>query len=196
MTNFIDLVSKVYQIAPESGELLIKKMKVITVQKGTVFLNNGTKNSNVFFIAEGITRSFVTSDGNENTAWFSKPGEPVVMTIGKIANEYSRISAEALTDVKLMCIDRDELEELLQTNLDLCNWARILAERYLLELETTLTRDLYSSATDRYQALVKESPELLQVVPLKHLASYLMLRPESLSRIRRKLVRSKKGSHS
>lgn len=195
MNRFIELANKIYKINPESCELLIKKMSITTFKKGSIFLKSGSKNSKVYFVAEGITRSYVTRDGEENTVWFSKSGEPVVMTIGTTAHTTSQISAEALTDVTLIIIQRDELEPLLQTNLDLCNWARILTEKHLFKLETTLSRDLYSSATERYEALVKESPELLQTVPLKYIASYLMIRPESLSRIRRKLVSTKRETH-
>ncbi len=54
-----------------------------------------------------------------------------------------------------------------------------------------ITIEAMCDAEERYRALMAESPELLQVVPLKHIASYLWITPQSLSRIRAKLGKKK-----
>jgi CRP-like cAMP-binding protein len=65
-------------------------------------------------------------------------------------------------------------------------------EKYYIWREERELSLLTETALERYSNLVKRSPEYLEHVPLKHLATYLNIRPESLSRIRREWRKSQK----
>lgn len=70
------------------------------------------------------------------------------------------------------------------SSLGLANLGRRLMEQQLLSTENWLISAGSPKAKERYLTLIKEHPELLQNVPLKHIASYLWITPQSLSRIR------------
>ena len=71
--------------------------------------------------------------------------------------------------------------------------ARRMYEKQIFELDKWLLGSGAPKARERYLALLEDNAELLQYVPLKHIASYLFITPQSLSRIRSELVRGKKS---
>lgn len=85
------------------------------------------------------------------------------------------------------CIPGSTLNNLYASSLGLANLGRQLMERQLLSLENWLISAGSPKAKERYLTLIKEHSELLQNVPLKHIASYLWITPQSLSRIRREM---------
>lgn len=82
------------------------------------------------------------------------------------------------------CISGQTLNGLYTSSLGLANLGRRLMEQQLLSTENWLISAGSPKAKERYLTLIKEHPELLQNVPLKHIASYLWITPQSLSRIR------------
>lgn len=76
------------------------------------------------------------------------------------------------------------------SSVDFANLGRKLFEREFLNVETWLINGGASQARERYLALLEDNPELLRHVPLKYIASYLYITPQSLSRIRAELAKS------
>ncbi|WP_106829843.1 cyclic nucleotide-binding domain-containing protein [Parabacteroides pacaensis] len=68
--------------------------------------------------------------------------------------------------------------------LELANWGRKLVERHFLEMDSWLISYSIPRAEARYETLLRKNPEILQQIPLKHIATYLWITPQSLSRIR------------
>ena len=84
------------------------------------------------------------------------------------------------------------MEKLFASSVDFANLGRKLFEREFLNVETWLINGGASQARERYLALLEDNPELLRHVPLKYIASYLYITPQSLSRIRAELAKSGK----
>ena len=103
---------------------------------------------------------------------------------GYADNSYSQISIEVMSDSIAYCISGAKLNELYSTSVGLANLGRRLMEHQLLTTENWLISASSPKAKERYLTLIKETPELLQYVPLKYIASYLWITPQSLSRIR------------
>lgn len=91
---------------------------------------------------------------------------------------------ELLEDSVLYKINLTSLAELFKTDLEICNWARQLIEKEFVRTEHHLISVLSLSAAERYAQLQKEKPDMLQRIPLRHIASYLGISSEHLSRIR------------
>ena len=88
-------------------------------------------------------------------------------------------------------IAKSDLEELFNSSIELSNFGRKIFEQEILFIDSYTLAYGTPSAKERYLTLMEENPELLQYVPLKHLASYLYITPQSLSRIRAGLKRRK-----
>ena len=94
--------------------------------------------------------------------------------------------------MKLHCIvcQSRNWKKLFASSVDFANLGRKLFEREFLNVETWLINGGASQARERYLALLEDNPELLRHVPLKYIASYLYITPQSLSRIRAELAKS------
>ena len=79
------------------------------------------------------------------------------------------------------------LNHLFSEDIHIANWGRKFAEQELMKTEKRLIAQQFKTATERYQDLIDNSPELLQRVQLSYIASYLGITQVSLSRIRANL---------
>lgn len=102
-------------------------------------------------------------------------------------NAYSLINIEAMCDSVAYSISRATLNQLYHSSIGLANLGLRLMDHQLLLQENWLINSGSPRAEERYLTLIKETPELLQYVPLKYIASYLWITPQSLSRIRASL---------
>jgi CRP-like cAMP-binding protein len=95
---------------------------------------------------------------------------------------------QALEDCELIAIGFHELEKLFQTHIEYERVGRLMTLKYLRIWTRQLRNIRMLSAAERYKDLLEKQPELLQRVPQQYLASYLDMLPETLSRMRRKLL--------
>lgn len=95
-----------------------------------------------------------------------------------------------MCDSVAYCISRTALNQLFASSIGLANLGLRLMDHQFLQQENWLISSRSPRAKERYLNLIKETPELLQYVPLKHIASYLWITPQSLSRIRAKIASS------
>ena len=171
---------------------LLEKMEKFSFRKGDFLVQEGERNSNFYIISKGIWRGHYLNDGADVSVWFASEGEAVFSSWGYIENTPSLVSIEAMCDSELYGISKAKLESFYASSAELANFGRRLFEQQLLGLENWLISGGSPRAKERYLALLEENPELLQYVPLKHIASYLWITPQSLSRIRAGLGKQKK----
>lgn len=191
MSSFVEKIRSVYPVSDHSVRRLLDVAHAVCLERGTLLISEGDVNNKVYLLQEGFTRAYVNREGKDITVWFSYPGEPLLMILGTRVSSRSLVNVEIVEDSTVLIIERTQMEQLFRENLELCNWGRLLADRYLLDLETFFTRDLCVPASERYLRLMKNYPDLLNKVPLKHIASYLMVTPESLSRIRSRIGKAR-----
>lgn len=150
-------------------------------------MHEGAKNSNFYLIKHGIWRAYYHKNGVDNTIWFASEVEVAFSVWGFVDNAHSLISIEAMCDSTAYCISRTALNQLYASSIGLANLGLNLMEHQFLGQENWLISAGSPKAKERYLTLIKETPELLQHVPLKYIASYLWITPQSLSRIRASL---------
>lgn len=139
------------------------------------------------FQADHILTRFVFPplDGTENSLWFVGSGETAFSSWTYVEGKPSQINIESVNDSIAYCISKVKLETLFSHSLEMANFGRKIFEREILSVDaSTLAYGAPPTAKERYLTLMEENPELLQDVPLKYLASYLYITPQSLSRIR------------
>ena len=190
MNAFIEQLCDRYKISQTDVQTLLDCMEEVHFNKKEFVVREGTKNSNLYFIKTGIWRAYYHKDGVDSTIWFASEGEAAFSVWGYVDNSYSLINIEAMCDSVAYCISRTALDQLFASSLGLANLGLKLMERQLLLQENWLIHSGSPRAKERYLTLIKETPELLQYVPLKHIASYLWITPQSLSRIRAEIART------
>ena len=191
METFEEKFRNRYQLSEADASALLSHMEEVRFKKREVIVQEGTKNTNLYLIKEGIWRGHYLKDGVDTSIWFASKGEAAFSVWGYVDNSYSQISIEAMSDSIAYCISKAALNELYSTSIGLANLGRRLMEHQLLTTENWLISAGSPRAKERYLTLIKETPELLLHVPLKYIASYLWITPQSLSRIRSEIGKGK-----
>lgn len=187
MDTFIEKLSDRYKVSKTDIQTLLNCMEEVHFKKRELIVREGTKNNNLYFIRTGIWRAYYHKDGVDTTIWFASDGEAAFSVWGYVDNAYSLINIEAMCDSVAYRISRAALNQLF-SSIGLANLGLRLMDHQLLLQENWLISSGSPRAKERYLTLIKETPELLQYVPLKHIASYLWITPQSLSRIRTELA--------
>ena len=184
METFIEKFRNSYRLSETDTQTLLNYMEEVRFKKKEVIVHEGSRNGNLYLIKQGIWRAHYLKDGVDTTIWFAGEGEAAFSVWGYVENTASHITIEVMCGSIGYCISRQKLNDLYTSSLRLANLGRRLMEQQLLSTENWLISAGSPKAKERYLTLIKEHPELLQNVPLKHIASYLWITPQSLSRIR------------
>lgn len=155
------------------------------VRRGEQLTLEGETESTFGLVVEGVHRLyFSTPDGDEHTVAFAYPPDYTGVPDSLFLQTPSACGLDALSDGWILATDYPRLSALMDRHRELERWAwRLFASA----LSGRLKRDrdlLTMTAQERYERLLRESPQVLQLVPLRHVASYLGMSPETLSRAR------------
>lgn len=192
METMIKKFCKKYKLPEKSLTALLSHMTEVHFSKGEFIVKEGERNSNFYLMKKGVWRAYyLLDDGTENSLWFTFPGDAAFSSWGYIDGAPSLINIESINESVAFCIGKRELEKLFSDSIEMANFGRHIFERELLSVDAFTIAFGTPSAKERYLTLIEEYPELLQDVPLKHLASYLYITPQSLSRIRAGLNKKK-----
>lgn len=185
METMIKKFCKKYKLTEKCLSELLVNMTEVSFAKGQLIIKKGERNSNFYLVKKGIWRAYYLTDGSESSLWFVGPGEVAYSSWGYVDGESSQINVESVNDSMAYCISKTELEELFSRSIEMANFGRKIFEREILSVDNvSIAYGTPPNAKERYLTLMEENPELLQDVPLKYLASYLYITPQSLSRIR------------
>lgn len=171
-------------------DLALPYLKKQRLAKGTLLIEEGKVCQQIAFIEKGLFRTFYLRDGLEITTCFCKENTITCSYKSVITKQPSDLSIQAIEDCELTIFNYTDLTTLYDKHPFWQIVGRMAAENEFLIIEdyTRFINDL--SAQERYQRILKTDSSLLQRVPLVYLASYLQIKPETLSRIRKKLATS------
>lgn len=185
MMNLSDILNRTHPLSFEDCNCLENIFQEVKLTKGSILFNQDKTVRKFYFIKKGIARAFTTADGDEITFWFGQEGDPILSINSYISNQASYETIELLEDAVLYETSNQQLSELYETNINICNWGRKLAENELIKTEQRFIARLTGNSKKRYEGLIKSYPALLNRVQLGYIASYLGITQVSLSRIRK-----------
>lgn len=179
MSNYIDL-------SKGDMELIRTLFKYEPARKGQSLIEQGKPVSNAFFILSGYLRYFKTLiSGDELVIHLYAPGNFATSLNGFFLGKKADEALQAITDCELLCISKSDLEKLYATNDKWQGFGRKLMESFLIEKEERIIDQLSLTAHDKYLKLIETQPDIIQNVAVKHIASFIGVQSESLSRIRK-----------
>lgn len=191
METFKENFCRRYKVTGTDVQALLDCMEEVRFKKRELIVREGSKNSHLYLIKQGVWRGYYHKDGVDTTLWFASEGEAAFSVWGYVDNANSLINIETMSDSIAYRISRPELNQLFSSSIALANLGLRLMERQFLTQESSMISAGSPRAKERYLTLIKEMPELLQHVPLKYIASYLWITPQSLSRIRAEIASSR-----
>lgn len=157
-------------------------------KKGTVLLKEGETSTDAYFVLDGIIRQYYLIDGEEKTTEFFVDEQWVVSLNTINLNSPSTHYLECCTDCSVLIGDSEKGEDLYTKHPNLGTLSRKLMTNVFLEQQIKLEAFTLNTPTIRYQNLMATRPDLLQRIPQYQIASYIGVTPESLSRIRKRLL--------
>ena len=191
MEVFIEKFCRRYNLSETDVKALTEQMQEVRFRKKEAIVIEGERNSNLYLIKEGIWRGHYLRDGVDISLWFAFQGDSIFSSWGYVAGLPSLVSIEAMSDSRVYRISKSKLETFFSSFVLFANIGRVIFERQFLDMENWMINGGAAQAKQRYLTLLEQNPELLQHVPLKHIASYLFITPQSLSRIRAELSKKK-----
>ena len=158
--------------------------------KGTVLLHPGDVCDRIYFVETGVLRSSCLIEGKDITRWFSFPTHFATDYFSFVYKKPSENILAAVTDVELMSLSYLSLQELRQKDPVWIDLNRRLLEEYYLSTLDRVVQFQTQSTAERYQQILTEFPGIETQVSLGHLASFLGMSQETLSRLRQRRTRN------
>ena len=152
--------------------------------KNEKILSEGETCENIYWIVKGLVRQYYYKNGKELTEYMATENTIVMCIESLFGEQPSRLQIMAIEPTILYCLPKAKLEAVAMKSVNIqILYRKILEESLILsQIHADMLR--FESAIDRYQKLVKRSPQLVLRAPLVYIASYLQMTPETLSRVR------------
>ncbi|HOX83267.1 MAG TPA: Crp/Fnr family transcriptional regulator [Chryseolinea sp.] len=169
-------------------EKLLASLDTISYQKillkGEFLLKEGQVENNIYFIQSGALRVFMVSEFEELTIRFGYEGSLITSLSSFIKGKPSEFYMEAIRKTTLRVVPKSTLLKLVNEDAEsLKGYIALLENLITQQIEREI--DLLTvSPSERLKRVLDRSPNLFQQIPLKYIASYLRMTPETLSRIR------------
>jgi len=175
-------------IDKESLESIVSAFEIQTIKKGEFFLKSGRICRKMAFIKSGYLRMYDIADGKEITFWIGSNGKFITSLSSFIFETQNFWNIQAVTDCEILVINKEKHFELCKQQPKWLEFDNLLLAHSFALLEKSMFSQLHTTAQQRFENLLKEEPALFNHVPLQYIASMLGITPESLSRLRKKLV--------
>lgn len=185
------LIQSVKQIAPidsDEEDIFMNVFSLKVIKRGDFFLKEGEVNNKLGFVVEGLVRYFVYKDNEESTLEFSKEGEFIAEYQSFLTQTESIQCIQAIENTTLLVTDFQGLQTIYSKIKNGNLIGRIVIEYRFGHLMRQLLSIYMHTAEERYLHFLKTFPDLVQRVPQYYIASYVGVKPESLSRIRKRLA--------
>jgi CRP-like cAMP-binding protein len=186
MNLLLEHISQYCKLSDAALSGLESVLKKNELAKGTMLVSEGRVCSQVYFLEKGCVRGYYTLEGKEITYWFAFENTFVTSLYSFITRKPGAENIQLLEDCVLWSVSHADLQRLYNNFPDIERLGRVIHERYYVMLEERFLSIHFKEARERYDALLKNTPHILQRVPLGFVASYLGITQETLSRIRSK----------
>ena len=188
-SNLIKILSQFANLDENESQLIKSSFKPYSLLKGDYFLKEGEVNKHIGFLDKGLVRYFVYKDGEESTFEFTKEGEFIGDYQSFRNASVSKQNIQAIEDCELLIIDFPKIQNIYNKaeNGNLIG-RQIIAHRFDVMVNQLL--EVYmQNHEDRYKSFINKYYDLTQRIPQYLIASYVGVRPESLSRIRKRFIK-------
>ena len=185
MEDLINKIKTSLHLSSEAEEFLYSISKEKTLPKGEVLIRQGQIVKKTFFVTSGCLRSYcVDKNGKEHTLLFAIKDWWISDYIAIHTDELASLTIECLTESKVIEFNAKELDKIHARFPEFESYQRHNLERLVVSLHKRILNQLQLTAPERYDLFLEQYPDIEQHTRNFHIASYLGITQQSLSRIR------------
>lgn len=184
MTSLHNIITEKLKLPEAHYERLLVLSEIKSFSKKDILLQEGKVCTFIGFVEEGVLRSYREKEGEEFISDFYVQGSFITSYRSFLNAEPSVGIIQSLSDSKVLLLSRTNYDLLLNEFSDWYKWGKYIADTLFIKKCIKETSLLMDSALERYRLLLKTYPQIEQHVTQYHIASYLGIKPESLSRLK------------
>lgn len=189
ITRLLNFISDNIKLTDRDTELCKRYFEAVLFQKNSVIEEEGKVPKYLYYIVSGYLRLYhYNESGEEVTTHINCPPGFFTSYSNFISQQKSNEKVECIKACELLRITKDDLDKLINESPAIKDFS-IMVFQQSIGYNENRSRELATlSAEQRYRKLMTEQPDILRHVPIAQIASFLGMKPESLSRIRRKMI--------
>lgn len=185
-TQLTALLNHVFPVTKKDELLLAKFFTLKKFKKGEIIVREGDICDKLIFINSGYFRVYIPEIKEYKTVHLAGPNDFVCAFSSFISQSPSFEFVEATTKAVGLVTTKKKLEKLYATSEKWERAGRIIVENLFIKKEMRVISFIRHSSEKRYEELMEKDPEIINNVAQRYIASYLGIKPETLSRIRKK----------
>ncbi|MCA6440993.1 MULTISPECIES: Crp/Fnr family transcriptional regulator [unclassified Arcicella] len=189
--SLLNSIQNVISLTATEKDIIASLWKGKTYKKGDLFLAEGQVCRQVGFITKGLIRYYINHNGEDKTYAFAKEGDFICNYESFIPQTPSQKNIQALEDCEILQISHDDLQQFYKSIGQAERFGRLVIEQVFIQTLHDLSSFYTDSPEDRYERFLTEHPDLQQRISQYHIASYVGVKPQSLSRIRKRIFSQK-----
>ncbi|MDO1451558.1 Crp/Fnr family transcriptional regulator [Rhodocytophaga aerolata] len=186
--NLVRIIRQTIEVSETECELIAMLFTEKVYKKGSFFLSEGDICKHVGFISRGLVRYYINDEGEDKTYYFSQENEFVCNYESFVPQQPSKQNIQALEDCTMQVISYNDLQTFYKKLKNGDRFGRLVIEQVFIKTLQELNSFYTDPADIRYQKFMAQHPDLQQRIPQYYIASFVGVKPQSLSRIRKKYL--------
>lgn len=186
--KLVNYFSRISPLSKDEEEAILESMQIKQFKKGDFLVKEGQFFDKTYFILEGCVREYILTDGEEKTTNFFTEEQWAISLNSFNPQNAVKHNWVCVEDTTVVEGDEQQGQTLFKRFPRFETISRTIMEGAFAEQKAALTSYYTDSPEQRYIKLMQSRPDLIQRIPQYHLASYIGVKPESLSRIRKRLA--------
>lgn len=188
MLGFLKAYAEMADFDDETLRAIVSRIPVKAFKKGAMLLYQGEPATHCIFVIKGCLRQYrINEDGDEVTSEFYEEGQWVNVFNESIRDRVSKYSVTCAEDCLLVYSESNNKDEMFDLFPGIKDMTSLMLEEKIGEINESIYSFTALSPEERVKALMEQRPSLFNRVPQHQIASYLGIKPESLSRIKKRL---------
>ncbi|MDO5968850.1 Crp/Fnr family transcriptional regulator [Flavivirga aquimarina] len=159
--------------------------KTLELKRNEYLKVKGSIDTNLYLVVTGAVRIFVLDEYEEHTIRFGYKNNLIAALDSFLSEKPSDLYIQALKQTSLKVMDKNTYMNFVSSSVENTKIWQLILENFALQQMERERDILTTSPVERYNRVLKRSPQLFQEIPNKYIASYLRMTPETLSRIKK-----------
>lgn len=165
-------------------EIIALSNKKRTLERNQFLCQKGSIDTHLYYIEDGSVRIFIINGDEEQNIRFGYKGNFVVALDSFITGAPSNLYIQAIKKTEVRLISKKQIDEFIEQDGRQMLWTKMLEDLILQQMNREIDI-LTVSPKERYKRVMERSPQLFQEIPHRHIANYLRMSAETLSRLKK-----------